>query len=274
MDDGVLGAPGGGVQLRLDGFEGPLDLLLELARRQEVDLARVSVSALADQYLAAIADIAGIDLMRAADWLVMAAWLTWLKSRLLLPKNSEGAEQAQRAACALTDRLAALERVRAAAAWLERQPQLGREVFERGVRPGTETQIEVRTSIVPLLRAYFGVWQGREPRGEKAAVYRPQRPVLWTAHQALGRMTRLMAELPDGSDLLRFLPELPADAPNLELRQRAAVASTLVAGLELAREARVRLRQDEAWGPILVHARSEPPADDDADDEAQAQPSP
>jgi segregation and condensation protein A len=117
--------------VQLDGFAGPLDLLLDLARRQQVDLTQISVLALVDQYLAAIDRLgAGATrLTRAADWLVMAAWLTWLKSRLLLP---HAAPEAARAAGALVDRLAQMERVRALAAWLDARPQLGRDFYPRG----------------------------------------------------------------------------------------------------------------------------------------------
>ena len=109
--------------LRLDGFEGPLDLLLELARAQKVDLARISMLALVDQYLATI-ETARVRLELAADWLVMAAWLTWLKSRLLVPSGPE-AEEAEEAAGQLAERLQALEAIRTAAAWLSAHPILG-----------------------------------------------------------------------------------------------------------------------------------------------------
>jgi segregation and condensation protein A len=120
------------LQLHLEGFEGPLDVLLDLARRQRVDLKQISILTLVDQYLAAVSAAGQIDLARAGDWLVMAAWLTWLKSRLLLPADVKQAQDAERAAQVLTDRLARLERVRATTIWLERQPQLGRDIFERG----------------------------------------------------------------------------------------------------------------------------------------------
>ena len=118
--------------LSLDGFDGPLDLLLDLARAQKVDLARISILALVDQYLAIIEGARQIRLELAADWLVMAAWLAWLKSRLLLPVQADGAGEGEQAADVLAARLRELEAMRAAAAWLAARPQLGQDVFARG----------------------------------------------------------------------------------------------------------------------------------------------
>src|SRR5215475_1243124 len=111
--------------LKLDGFEGPLDLLLDLARAQKVDLAKISILALVDQYLAVIEGARRVRLELAAEWLVMAAWLTWLKSRLLVPAAAEDAEDPEQIAEMLTERLQALELIRAAAAWLGGRPILG-----------------------------------------------------------------------------------------------------------------------------------------------------
>ena len=118
--------------LHLEGFEGPLDLLLDLARAQKVDLVRISITALVDQYLAVIDGARRIRLELAADWLVMAAWLTWLKSRLLLPKGTEAAEEGEAAAEVLAARLRDLQAMRAASLWLGARPQLGIEVHPRG----------------------------------------------------------------------------------------------------------------------------------------------
>ena len=115
------------LHLRLDGFEGPLDLLLELARAQKVDLERISILSLVDQFLAVVEQARRVRLEIAADWLVMAAWLAWLKSRLLLPPEEAGPEEdAEALAVALADRLRELERMRAAAAWVNWRKQLGR----------------------------------------------------------------------------------------------------------------------------------------------------
>src|SRR5947208_11651833 len=117
---------------QLEGFEGPLDLLLDLARAQKVDLAKISILSLVDQYLAVIEGARRIRLELAADWLVMAAWLTWLKSRLLLPEGSEAAEEGELAADVLAARLRDLQAIRTCAMWLAAQPQLGHDVFARG----------------------------------------------------------------------------------------------------------------------------------------------
>ena len=128
--------------LRLEGFEGPLDLLLDLARGQKVDLAQISILALVEQYLAIIEGARRVRLELAADWLVMAAWLTWLKSRLLVPAGAEEAEDAEIAAEGLASRLADLQRMRMAALWLGARPQLGLDVFARGAPEDlTETTV-------------------------------------------------------------------------------------------------------------------------------------
>src|SRR5260370_39651414 len=134
--EATAGAPssdGESLLLSLDGVEGPLDLLLDLARAQKVDLARLSIVALVDQYLAVIEGARRIRLELAADWLVMAAWLTWLKSRLLLPAGTEAAEEGEAAAEVLAARLRELQAMRAGAAWLGERALLGRGVFARGL---------------------------------------------------------------------------------------------------------------------------------------------
>src|SRR6185437_2718925 len=145
------------LSLRLDGFEGPLDLLLELARSQKVDLARISILSLVEQYLAVIESARRVRLELAADWLVMAAWLTWLKSRLLLPAGSDAAEEGEQAADILAARLRDLQSVRAAAAWLGARPQLGQDVFARGALED-HTEIDrsrLALDLGSLLRAYL-----------------------------------------------------------------------------------------------------------------------
>src|SRR5690242_4069428 len=142
--------------LRLEGFEGPLDLLLDLARSQKLDLARISILALVDQYLAVIEGARRVRLELAADWLVMAAWLTWLKSRLLLPAGTE-AEEGEEAAGVLAARLQELEMIRTVAAWLGSRPQLGQDVFARGA-PEDHTEIDrsrLALDLGGLVRAYL-----------------------------------------------------------------------------------------------------------------------
>jgi len=232
--------------LRLEGFEGPLDLLLELARGQKLDLARISILSLVEQYLAVIEGARKIRLELAADWLVMAAWLTWLKSRMLLPKGHEAAEEGEAAAEVLAERLRALQAMRLAAAWLGARPQLGQDVFARGA---PEDLVETDRSrlaldLPGLMRAYLAAMH----RAGARRSYRPAPLSVWTVQDALARLALLVGNLPDWASLEQFLPELMASP----LQRRAALSSTLLAGLEMARGGAVRLRQEEAFGPILV----------------------
>lgn len=235
--------------LRLEGYEGPLDLLLELARAQKVDLARLDILALVDQYLAVIEGARRVRLELAADWLVMAAWLAWLKSRLLLP-DPEPDEDAEAATVSLTDRLQGLEMLRAGAAWLDGQPMLGRDFFGRG-QPESLVQRrdgELEAGLPALLHA----WATAIRRAGSRRPYVPKPRRLWTVGEALSRLERLIgAAGPDWGELERFLPEGLALDP---VERRAAIASTLIAGLELARHGGLELRQEAAFGPILLRA--------------------
>jgi segregation and condensation protein A len=232
--------------LRLDGFEGPLDLLLELARAQKVDLATISILALVEQYLAVIDGAQRVRLELAADWLVMAAWLTWLKSRLLVPPGTEAAEEGEQAAEVLAARLRELEAIRVAAGWISQRPRLGVDVFARGM-PEDHTEID-RSRVVIEIGTFVRAYLGAVRRGTKATIYRPRALTLWTVQDALRRLAELLGTLPDGSSLELFLPA------NLSgpTERRAATASTLLAGLEMARGGAVSLRQEESFGPILV----------------------
>jgi segregation and condensation protein A len=234
------------LHLRLEGFEGPLDLLLDLARAQKLDVARISILALVDQYLAVIEGARRVRLELAADWLVMAAWLAWLKSRLLLPEDPQQEDDAEALAGQLAERLAELERMRAAAVWLGRQPQLGQQVFPRGAPESfiTTDRTGLATELPALLRGYVDALR----RAAAKRPYRPKQRKIWTVQDALERLARLVGGLPDWGDLLQFLPEQALDP----VERRAAMASTLVAGLELARGGGIELRQEAAFGPILL----------------------
>jgi len=231
--------------LQLDGFEGPLDLLLELARAQKVDLAKISILALVEQFLAVIEGARKVRLELAADWLVMAAWLTWLKSRLLVPALGEP-EDAEAAAETLAARLADLQAVRAAAAWMGKRPQRGWDFFLRGVPEDlTETdRSRLRLEMSGLLSAYLAA---RRRAGGKLA-YTPKPMEYHSVQHALERLGRLVGSLPDWSSLEAFLPEGLADG----LPRRAALSATLVAGLEMAKSGEVQLRQEQEFGPIRV----------------------
>ncbi len=231
--------------VQLEGFEGPLDLLLDLARAQKVDLARISILRLVEQFLAAVEGARRVRLELAADWLVMAAWLTWLKSRLLLPEDVPEAEEGLEAAEVLAARILALQRVRAAAAWLDDRPSLGRDVWGR---PESESFTEFDRSglaadTAGLLRAYLAAMR----RGGGRRSYRPAGSPLWSVQDALGRLGAMLRHVPDWTVLEQFLPDRTFDP----LARRAATAATLLAGLELARDGQARLRQDQAFGPIL-----------------------
>jgi segregation and condensation protein A len=234
------------LHLRLEGFEGPLDLLLDLARAQKLDIAGISILALVDQYLAVIEGARRVRLELAADWLVMAAWLAWLKSRLLLPEDPQQEEDAEALAGQLAERLAELERMRAAAVWLRRQPQLGQEVFPRGLPESfvATDRSGLAAEMPALLRGYVDALR----RAAAKRPYRPKQRKLWTVQDALERLARMVGGLPDWGDLLQFLPEQVLDP----VERRAAMASTLVAGLEMARGGGIELRQEAAFGPILL----------------------
>ncbi len=244
--------------LRLEGFEGPMDLLLDLARSQKVDLAKISILSLVDQYLAVIEGARRVRLELAADWLVMAAWLTWLKSLLLVPAaGNDDLEDGATAAEALADRLREMNVIRGLAAWLSARPVLGQDVFARGA-PESHAEID-RSRIVleagPFVRAYLAAIR----RGTRTTQYRPRALTLWTVQDALRRLADLVGSLPDWASLEQFLP---ADLAG-PIEWRAALSSTLLASLEMARDGAVRLLQQEAFGPILVR-RSNAGVDQDA----------
>ena len=233
------------LELHLEGFDGPMGLLLDLARAQKVDLQRISILALVEQYLAVV-EGADVALDVAADWLVMASWLTWLKSRLLLPAGSEAAEEGEEAAEVLAERLEALAAMRDLAVWLAGRTQLGIDAFARGV-PEVLLAIDrsrFSADMGGLLRAYTGAHQ----RARAAMPYRPQRGPLYSMQDALERLSRMLGQSRHWTALALFLPSLPGG----EVERRAAVASTLLAGLELARTGVVDLRQEASFGPILM----------------------
>ena len=228
-----------------------MDLLLDLARAQKVDLSKISILSLVDQYLAVIEGAKRIRLELAADWLVMAAWLTWLKSRLLVPTAvGDDLESGEMAAEALAERLREMKVIRTLAAWLAVRPVLGQDVFARGA-PESHYEYDRSRIIIeagPFVRAYLDAVR----RGTRSAHYTPRPLTLWTVQDALRRLADLVGTVPDWTTLEQFLPE-HMDSP---MQRRAALSSTLLAGLEMARGGTVRLRQEEAFGPILVRKGS------------------
>ena len=232
----------------LDGFEGPLDLLLDLARAQKVDLARISILDLAEQYLAYLRGLQARQLPIAAEYLVMAAWLAYLKSQLLLPPAERDKGDAAALVEDLGERLRRLEALRAAAEALAARPRLGSERFPRGavepVRPVAVTPVW-RAGLGELFSAYGAVMRrGRTPR-----MTMPARR-LFTVEAALDRLSRLLTGQ-DWRELGAFLPEGLADP----LWRRSAVAASLIASLELARQGTVELRQAAPFAPIMVRRR-------------------
>ncbi len=248
----VPGAP----TVHLDGFDGPIDLLLDLAERQRIDLGRVSIVDLAEQFAAALARLAAhVPIERRADWVVMASRLVLLRARLLCPASPEAAAEAARDAAAELRRLAELAFLRAAGTWLQARQQLGIDVF------GRPQPVPPREGgYVALMEACLAVLRGRAGRADAAPVYRPVPPAVWRVPDALARVRALLAADPAGGTLARFLPPLGLDDPEHGLKARAAVASTLVAGLELARDGAAHLEQGQAFGPIHIAAAEHQPA--------------
>jgi segregation and condensation protein A len=230
----------------LDGFEGPLDLLLELARRQKVDLSRISVLALVEQYLVFIEQARKVRLELAADYLVMAAWLAYLKSRLLLPDPPKADEPgAAELADALARRLKHLESIRLAAESLVNRPRLGRDFFQRGT-PETiaiARSPQFQATLYDLLSAY-----ARQSQKHARARVRLEPRVVWSLTQAREALARLMGVAAEWIDMDEWLIAYCVD-PKL---RRTARASSFSASLELVREGKIELRQDKAFAPIWV----------------------
>lgn len=271
-EDPPRGAPPDGAPvLSIDGFAGPLDWLLEMARAKKIDLARLSIGALIEAFARAMqAALAGRDRSRIghwAAWTVMAATLTELRSRLLLPADAPAARAAAEEAEALRRQLLARAQMRLAADWLERRPQLGREVFARGM-PELIPAGGVG-DVTELLRACLVALRVPE---EQAAAFRPKPPPLWRASDALSRLRQLLGVLPDGSPLQAFLPQLGTEPPDRALRARAALSSTLIAGLELARDGVLALEQEAAWTPVRVKRRDDRDAGFEQPDRAEPRP--
>src|SRR3984957_13793298 len=241
--------------LTVDGFEGPLDWWLEMARAQKIDLAKLSIATLIESFVAAmdaaLARRSGDLLPRWAVWTVMAATLTELWSRLLLPSDAPAARAAFEEAEALRRQLLDRARTRAAADFLARGGQLGHAPFRRG--PPEAPAPGRGGDLTELLRACLPALQVPE---DQVVALRPQPPPLWTVSDALARVARLLSELPDGSPLDAYLPPIPQDVPARALRCRTAMASTLIAGLERARDGALLLDQEAEGRPIRVTRRA------------------
>ena len=232
--------------LELDGWGGPLDLLLSLARSQKVDLREISILQLTEQYIGFIDRAKALKLELAADYLVMAAWLAYLKSGLLLPKNPEIDPSPEELALRLQLRLQRLHAMREAGARLMGRDRLGRDVFARGVPEGLKVMRKASwdASIYDLIAAY-GVVRARAD----VPMHIIQRRRVMTLEQAIERVSRMLGMVIDWTSLESFLPaEASGDY------RRSALASSFVAALELARQGRVSLMQEEAFAPLLLRA--------------------
>jgi segregation and condensation protein A len=243
-------APDESLIVALEGYEGPIDLLLPLARSQKVDLLKISVLQLADQYLAFVESARGRRLELAADYLVMAAWLTYLKSRLLLPQGSPEKAGAEEIAEQLRWRLARLQSMREAAARLFARDLLNRDVFARG-QPEPVAVIRTRKhadTLYDLLSAY----SQQRIRSLAATRYQVQRPPVYLIEEARSRIQRLLGSIPDWRSLTRFLP------PEWQAghRRRSALASTFSAALELTRDGRITMQQLTPYGEIYLRDRT------------------
>lgn len=235
--------------LEIEGFEGPLDLLLALAQSQKVDLRRLSILQLAEQYLRFVAEAQRLRIELAADYLVMAAWLAFLKSRLLLPQPSgPDGPSGEELAARLAARLKRLEAIRRAAAHLMAQDRLGVHFFARGAPEalGAGRQVAWQASLTDLLKAYAAV-RTRES-------YQPlhlKRPPILTLEEAFRRLQGLIGDAVSWESLHRFLPGDWTETPT---RRRSATASTFAAVLELAKRGQVELRQAAPFAPLYLRA--------------------
>lgn len=234
------------------GFEGPLDLLLTLSRSQKVDLRKVSILRLAEQYLAFVAAAKRLRIELAADYLVMAAWLAYLKSRLLLPPDpTEEGPSGEELAEHLAFQLQRLEAMRDAAARLLARDRLGRDVFARGMPEAVTRDVRVvhEANLVDLMRAYARI----KTRDEFQPLHLARGPV-YTMEAALERMRGLIACALDWIELSAWLPGDWAADP---VRRRSATAASFAAALELVKAGRLDLRQEAPFRPIYLRAKGD-----------------
>lgn len=243
--------------LNIDGFEGPINVLLELARNQKVDLTQISILQLARQYLAFVERAKALDLELAADYLVMAAWLAYLKSRLLLPKEetAENEPSAAEMADALQFQLRRLEAMQNAGKGLEQRPQLGQSVFARGMPEGLviKNNTSWDTNLYDLLKTYGDIQRRKDNSSYDLPVFN-----LMSTDDALTRLTRMLGQLPRKglhsawATLDSFIPEGIKD----KLFGRSALASMLTASLEMAKQGQLEIKQDGLFRPVYMRGLS------------------
>jgi segregation and condensation protein A len=240
----------------LDGYEGPLHVLLALARNQKVDLLKLSITRLAEQYLAFVHEARRRNFSLAADYLVMASWLAYLKSRLLLPRTEKGRGDeppAEEMAAALAFRLQKLEAMRKASDALQARPQLRRDVFMRGDPQATVIvpSDRIDASLYELMAAYVG-----QRRKEQARHYNPtQRVEAYPLEEARDWLRDILPRLSDWTPLERVAPVRAGEGPS----QASLTASTLSAGLELVKEGAMDVRQEAAFEDLWLKRRGQGP---------------
>ena len=234
------------------GFEGPLDLLLHLARGQKVDLARISIRALAEQYLEFVRTAQGLRIELAADYLVMAAWLAFLKSKLLFPKSeNDGGESGEELAAVLQFRLKRLEAMREAASRLVNRNRLGRDFFARGMPEAVivDRSSQYSATLYDLLTAYAAQRQKKSVSHVSVGGR-----FVWSLKEARSLLMRMIGESHDWTALDRFLLAFIPEA-----ERATALASSFAASLEMAREGEIEIRQEAAFEPLYL--REKPIAD-------------
>jgi len=238
--------------LDIDGYEGPLHLLLELARMQKVDLARLSILELADQYVDFIKQAQNLRIELAADYLVMASWLAYLKSRLILPSldGEELAPEAEEMAAHLAFRLQRLEAMRLASNGLFKLHVTGQAVFVRGAPEGLRSRTSplYQAEIFDLIKAYGEIRSQSVMRHHKLP-----KPLVLALDEARVRLSRAMGMRDDWARLDDLLPK--PDDFETPLPLRSIRASSLLAGLELAKEGKLELKQTKAFAPIYLRGR-------------------
>lgn len=276
-EDPPRDAPGEGehevdaLLLNIDGYEGPIDVLLDLARNQKVDLREISILQLARQYLAFMERAKQLRLDLAAEYLVMAAWLAYLKSRLLLPqdKGADGELSGDQMAEALQFQLRRLEAMREAAEKLFKRPQLGVNIFPRGMPEGLKNTFQVTydVTLYDLLKAYADIKRRKEYQTYELPLFN-----IMSMEEALERMARMLGNLPRTgphsvwTTLQSFMPEGIKDP----LYFRSSLASTLTAGLELAKQGKVEIRQDGNFRPIYLRTANRPSLEEQEENDTRA----
>lgn len=262
QDSDARGASEPALVIDVGGFEGPLDLLLHLARTQKVDLQRISVLALAEQYLLFVDSARRVRIELAADYLVMAAWLAYLKSKLLIPQQSrqDDGPTGEEMAATLAFRLKRLEAMREAASRLVNRNRLGRDIFARGApehiaeRGGATFEAE----LYDLLKAYANLRQR-----QAVTQVTIERRKVWSLVEARELLTTMMGEMGDWTVLQSYLLDFLSPADRV-----TATASAFAASLELVREGKIEMRQEGAFGPLYLRQGRGRPQDlaDGADD--------